>query len=599
MAALEEPMHWTDELARGLQGPQTINDSKTPSGRVHVGALRGVLIHDAMFRVLQELGLPVRYLYGVDDFDPVDETPAGLAELYRPHLGKPLCMAPAPPGSSASDMAEHFIGEFLDVFRELEVHAEIYRMRDIYRTGRFNEAIDRILSQAEAVREIYLQVSNSQRAEHWYPFQTICEQCGRIGTTEVYHYDGSEVSYRCRPDLVRWAQGCGYQGKVSPFDGKGKLPWKLEWVAKWASFPVTIEGAGKDHSTAGGSRDVSEALLRRLFGLNPPLNIPYEFFLVGGAKMSSSKGLGVSAREMSRFLPPEILRFLLIRPKPQRPVNFEPDEKNITKLFNEYDHLHRASADGSASAEELRVQNLSDPWKFAGYLENFQVLTTLIQMPHLHAQAVVESRKGSPLNQEERGRLERRVQAAKIWLEHYATEEDRIELQQELPARAHQLSPGQAAFLHGLAAALEQTSWQDEAIQTALYGVTRNLPFPQPKAFQALYRVFLDRDSGPKAGNLLGFLEKTFVLQRLRALPLDEEAFCAEAGLDLPAFEAWLKAQKKPVTFRGMEKHETVQGALFLRGEQNGKELRVLLLGAAADDLASHVRALLKEDLSY
>ena len=50
-------MFWTEEVAAKCGGPQIINDSKTPSGRVHVGALRGVLIHDAIFRTLQEKGI--------------------------------------------------------------------------------------------------------------------------------------------------------------------------------------------------------------------------------------------------------------------------------------------------------------------------------------------------------------------------------------------------------------------------------------------------------------------------------------------------------------------------------------------------------------
>ena len=71
-------MFWTEDVAaRAGATPQIINDSKTPSGRVHVGALRGVLIHDAIFRTLKEKGTPVRYLFGVDDFDPVDEIPKG------------------------------------------------------------------------------------------------------------------------------------------------------------------------------------------------------------------------------------------------------------------------------------------------------------------------------------------------------------------------------------------------------------------------------------------------------------------------------------------------------------------------------------------
>src|SRR5215212_2102093 len=101
-------MFWTEELAAKCSGPQIINDSKTPSGRVHVGALRGVLIHDAVFRSLKEHGLPARYNFGVDDYDPLDEIPAGHAEHFTPYLGAPLCNVPPPPGSQATDVAEHY-----------------------------------------------------------------------------------------------------------------------------------------------------------------------------------------------------------------------------------------------------------------------------------------------------------------------------------------------------------------------------------------------------------------------------------------------------------------------------------------------------------
>ena len=119
-------------------GPQIINDSKTPSGRVHVGALRGVLIHDAIFRTLKGKGVEARYLFGVDDYDPLDEIPAGKGEHFSQYLGQPLCNVPPPDGSSAPDMAEHYMGEFWQVFDELGVEVERYRMRDVYREGRFN-----------------------------------------------------------------------------------------------------------------------------------------------------------------------------------------------------------------------------------------------------------------------------------------------------------------------------------------------------------------------------------------------------------------------------------------------------------------------------
>jgi len=545
-------MLWFADIAGGIdpQTPQIINDSKTPSGRVHVGALRGVVIHDAVFRALKSRGVPVRYIFGVDDYDPLDELPAGQAEFFTPYLGAPLCNVPAPGDSKAPDMAEHFISEFFDVFRELGVHAETYRMRDIYRAGKFNESIDRILSSAPAVRRIYKEVSNSVRSEKWYPFQVVCENCGRIGTTEVTDYDGKEVTYSCRPNLVKWAKGCGHHGKMSPFDGKGKLPWKLEWVAKWQVLGVTIEGAGKDHTTKGGARDVSGACFKEIFGGTPPLNIPYEFFLVGGAKMSSSKGIGASARAVADFLPPELLRFLILRTQPKTPVNFAMSEEFIVKLLNDFDRLHgRTFTDEKIREDEKELYHLCEIEEPEGaYFDcNFQLILTFIQMPHVDLQAEMEKRKGAPLTEVEKKHLERRKHAARVWLEHYASEEDRIHLQETLPARASELGQAQRAFLHKLADELGAVAWEDDVLQAKVFDVARRTPIEQAAAFKAVYRMFLDKEQGPRAGALMAVLERDFVVRRLRELPYDESAFLHETAVTPEEHHARLDKEKDKI----------------------------------------------------
>lgn len=540
-------MFWTEDVAAKCHGPQIINDSKTPSGRVHVGALRGVLIHDAIFRTLREKGIEARYLFGVDDYDPLDEIPAGKDEHFSQYLGQPLCNVPPPDNSAASDMAEHYIAEFFQIFEELGVNVEKYRMRDIYRSGQFNEAIDTILRAAPTVRRVYKEVSNSDRPETWFPFQTVCEKCGRIGTTEVFAYDGKEVDYRCRPDLVKWARGCGHEGRVSPFDGRGKLPWKLEWVAKWVTFPVTIEGAGKDHSTKGGSRDVSSACLRAIFQKEPPINVPYEFFLVGGAKMSSSRGVGASARDIANLIPPEVLRFLMIRTKPNSPVNFDVKEEGIIKLFNEFDRYHtKVACDKTATADEASVFRMAELSPTDAYFSaNFQLVTALVQMPHLDVVEQIEKRKGSPLTELERERLDRRIASARLWVEQYASDEEKTHLQMTLPDRANVLSETQRAFLHSLGTALKEAAWDDDSLQSKIFEVARLTPIDQPLAFKAIYRVILDREAGPKAGNLLAFLDRDFVIPRLHDLPLDKLVFWRESAISTEALEQWLDANRE------------------------------------------------------
>ena len=139
---------------------------------------------------------------------------------------------------------------------------------------------------------------------------------------------------------------------MAPFGGRAKLPFNVDWAAKWSHFGITIEGCGKDLATKGGSRDRSDAVSREVFDREPPANVPYEFLNVGGRKMSTSKGSGAAAHEMADLLPPELIRFLFLRHKPRRALDFDPEGDAIPGLFDEFDRVAAATA-GRAVRGEL------------------------------------------------------------------------------------------------------------------------------------------------------------------------------------------------------------------------------------------------------
>lgn len=541
---------WNEKIIEKLSGPQVVNDSKTPSGRVHVGSLRGVLIHDAIYRALLSRGFEAKYSFGIDDFDPLDGLPADAEPWMQDYMGHPLCNVPAPKDSSGTDLADHYIAEFLDIFRELGVGAEIYRMRDVYRSGRFNEAIDVILKNADKVRKVYAEVSNAARPADWLPFQVVCEQCGKVGTTEVTGYDGKEVTYECKPGLVSWATGCSHRGKVSPFDGNGKLPWKLEWVAKWHSFGITIEGAGKDHCTRGGSREVAAACLRGIFGEKPPLNVPYEFFLVSGAKMSSSKGVGASAREMADLLPPEILRFLMVRTPPRKTVNFSTDFEYLVKLYNEHDRLVESQLSGRAT--EVQQKTLStievSPLSTAYHPVGFQLLTALLQLPHIDLEKEIERRTDANLSEADKESLHKRLRSARYWLQNFASEEDRIELQMEVPDSVHRLSESQRAFLRLLGSRFPTSQVTEDQYQRFIFDMARLTPIDQKSAFQAIYCALLDRHQGPKGGALLSYLDRDFLVKRFSEISYSVDTFWSETGVTQDFCEDWIAERKKSIS---------------------------------------------------
>ena len=536
-------MFWADQIVAESNDRQVIvNDSKTPSGRVHVGSLRGVVIHDVIYRAFQYAGKSVRFLYGVDDYDALDTIPRYLdPEKFNPYLGYPLCNVPSPQENDrpeASDYAKYFMGEFLESFEYLGVQPEIYYLRDLYRSGRLNPAIDLFLKNGHLVREAYLEVSKGIRADNWLPFQVICENCGKIATTTVSDYNGKEVFYTCQPDGIDWVKGCGHSGWVSPFDGNGKLPWKVEWVAKWNLLNITIELAGKDHSQKGGSREVANAICRKVLNVPPPFHSPYEFILVNGTKMSSSKGVGSSAKEMTALLPPELLRFLILRTRPKSVINFSPNYETITRLFRDYDTLiHKyqeyqgnslENEDSTGLPEDLmplfyaQTENQVQPYQPF----DLTTLISLLQIPHLEIKTEINQRSTSPLTDRDWQIIDQRLRTAQQWLTNYADEEEKLVLYlDQIPPQVEQLTPEQLNYLATLGDRLGSLSpWDADTLQTTLFAIAKELDLKQPIAFQAVYLTFLGKERGPKAGALLSYLDQDFVCDRIQqvsqSLPL-------------------------------------------------------------------------------
>ena len=60
--------------------PLIIRDEKTLSGRVHVGSLRGILIHGLIAQVLEEEDIESKFLFELNDFDPMDGLPVYVDE---------------------------------------------------------------------------------------------------------------------------------------------------------------------------------------------------------------------------------------------------------------------------------------------------------------------------------------------------------------------------------------------------------------------------------------------------------------------------------------------------------------------------------------
>ena len=537
-------MDWADELAASVSGPQVVNDSKTPSGTVHVGSLRGPVILDVITRALRARGLETTLLYGIDDLDPMDAQALLTPDAVEREMGRPLAHVPDQAGDGHASYARHHAQAFIDTFAGLGIHPDrYYWMSEVYAAGAVDPYIRIALDRAALVREIYRRVANVQHPDDWHPLQVVCENCGKIGTTIVTKWDGERVFYECREQLVTWARGCGRSGWTTPFGGRAKLGWNLEWAAQWSLFGVTIEPCGKDLSTAGGSRDRSDAIAREVFEREPPLNVPYEFLNIGGRKMSTSKGRGATAAQMAEVVPAEQLRFLFIRPRPNTAIDFDPDGTDaIPRLFDEFDRVADATAGrevrGSLppSPERLFAHAVlpTEPADVAERAAAFRLpfghLAFLAQQPAVDIGATAAAEKGAALS----GRDPRGADCCRAPLARCLRSTggaDRRPARRACPPRPPTWTTPSAGSSRPRRACRGQpdaptagAGWQALIFETA-----KAVDLPPGRAFAALYAAFLGRTSGPRAGWLLASLDRAFVVDRLMAAASGPGATGAQA----------------------------------------------------------------------
>jgi len=311
-----------------------------------------------------------------------------------------------------------------------------------------------------------------------------------------------------KTETVDYTCPCGGRGSVS-MRGGGKLTWRVDWPARWARIPVSIEPFGKDHATRGGSYDTGALICREVFKAPPPFPVTYEWISFKGmGDMKKSKGNVLSVHRMLEVLPPEVLRYLVVKTRPMRSIGFDPGLP-LLSLVDEFD-------DAASQSRDTRALQLAGAGQFTSIGVPFRHLVNVVQMADfdLDQAVVILRRNGYPVPDPEA--LKERAGYAIRWLREFAPDDVKFSVERTLPAAARGLDAAQRAFLSRLSEAL-RPGMSGEAIHALIYDVAKEVGMQQTTAaFEAIYLAFLGKTRGPRAGWFLAFLERDLVLARLR-----------------------------------------------------------------------------------
>jgi lysyl-tRNA synthetase class 1 len=518
-------MFWADQIARRVIAEKGDKDSYTcaagitPSGTVHIGNFREIMTVDLFARAMKSLGKKVRFIYSWGDYDRLRKVPVNVpdAEGFQKYLLKPIVMTPDP-WKCHKSWADHFENEVESMLPKVGIKPEFIRQNRMYRECRYAEQMRQALSKRDVIVKILNKYRKEPLAGNWWPLRVYCEKCG-YESTMVTGWDGEyTVTYTCE---------CGHQASLD-FKKKGnaKLPWRVDWPMRWHFEGVDFEPAGKDHSTPGGSRDVGVDIIRAVWGNEPPVYQMYDFVILGaGGKISSSKGVVITAGDILMVYLPEILRFLFAGTKPIKEFEIVMDE-GVFKVYEDFYTVERAyygkeKVEGKKLAQMKRIYEMSavdKPAKDMPIQPNFKHCVELINIYGTPEKALATVKAKENVSGTGLERYRAILERAKNWIERHAPDRYKFRVQDSVPDSIKtQLSGGQRKALAALAAELGK-EWDEEGLFNRFYSIAEEAGISSKEFFQAVYMALIAKSAGPRLAPFILAIGRERVAKLLKSV---------------------------------------------------------------------------------
>lgn len=535
------PGDWVASLAdrvvaaaaeRGVTGPITSASGISPSGPIHLGNLREIMVPHLLHDELQRRGIPSRHLLSWDDYDRLRKVPAGVDPSFADHVGRPLTAIPDPEGCHDS-WSEHFKAPFRVALEQLGVEVEEISQTEQYRAGAYRREILEAMARRREIFDVldrYRTLARDAGAadddgeetgtlderELYSPYRPYCRACGRDLTTVTAYNDGSSVvSYRCE---------CGHTDEFA-LDAvdHGKLVWKVDWPMRWAYESVVFEAGGVDHSSPGSSFTVGSELVTAIYGGRPPEYVAYSFVGTdGAAKMSSSRGGAPTPGDALAVIEAPILRRLYCR-EPRKSFTIAFNDK-IANLYDDWDRLTRRVEAGTADPAESAAHTRASTTAVATLPTtprplHFRSLASVVDITQGDEDQLRRIADGmladGPLaNLDD---LRPRLDKATRWVETYLPDDERTRVRTEPDVAALEaLAPVDAEAIDLLLRGLDE-HWSLDGLTTLVYGVPKQqrgvpvdskekdpeLQAAQRAFFVLLYRLLIGTETGPRLPTLL------------------------------------------------------------------------------------------------
>ncbi|MET0671841.1 MAG: lysine--tRNA ligase [Xanthobacteraceae bacterium] len=501
----EEARKLVNRLKRKPKDEVIFETGYGPSGLPHIGTFgevaRTTMVRHA-FRVLTDDKVKTRLIAFSDDMDGLRKVPDNVPnkDLLAQHLGRPLTKVPDPFGTHPS-FGEHNNAELRRFLDQFSFEYEFMSSTQCYISGRFDEALLKVLAHFDKVMAIMLPSLREERAQTYSPFLPIDPRTGIVLQVPVLAHDAARgtITYEDPETQERFT--------VPVTGGRCKLQWKPDWAMRWVALGVDYEMAGKDLiDSVKLSGEICKAL-----GGAPPEGFNYELFLdEKGQKISKSKGNGLTIDEWLRYASPESLSLFMYRePKSAKRLYFDVIPRNVDDYQQFLDGYGRQDAKQRLGNPVWHIHSGAPPKPDMPI--SFTMLLTLVSSSNAENAETLWGfigRYRPGVTAQTHPKLDAMVEYAIHYFRDFVLPQKKFREPSEVERKA----------LSDLRDALSQLAPESSAedIQNTVYEIGRRPPFldEAKKAkdgrlgvsldwFNMLYQVLLGQEKGPRFGSFV------------------------------------------------------------------------------------------------
>lgn len=505
-------MQWLNKIADEAiahhpKGEIIIESGSSPSGTYHLGHLRELITCDAILIELKKRGRKARHIAYVDDLDALRKIPVNIPSEYEKYLGRSLCDVPSPNDPKRS-YADFFLQGLIDSCGGLGIDVEFMLTHKKYRQGFFTQAIEHAMENTDIIRKTLETISGHKLGQEWSPVQI--NEDGYLKKRQFLSIDKTAK-------IIFYKDKEGKEQSISYLSGDVKLDWRIDWPARWWLLDVAVEPFGRDHATKGGSYDTGAAIVKEVFGAQPPQAVAYDFVNLAGdtKKMSASKGTGLDALGSVKVLPPEIVRFFMLRYPPSKRLYFDP-VNGISQLIDEFAALvaKKDKTDGEKQLVDISMAGVSSVVSCVPFSHLVASYQSALKNPQKTLDALTRTEYREAVD-EEKEVIQAELAFIDRWLEKWAPEEIKFELIESI--NKDDFNQKEKDYLSKLSTKIVQSpsDADGEWFHKAIYEVATQVNISPKEVFPALYKAIIGKTSGPRAGWFLSILPREWLIKRL------------------------------------------------------------------------------------